>query len=142
MDKKGITALNNALRPNPCFREITGLRSLKTDSGYDLIDIITNMMNKIKSMEQQVIFLTSKTKNLEEEIKNLNLGDLRDVNIEEAEDNAQLGYDADSGNWVPFNVGTEDLEDLEDNEDLVDNEAGENKEDLQDVEVIIQTDES
>ena len=157
MDKKGITALNNALRPNPCFREITGLRSLKTDSGYDLIDIITNMMNKIKSMEQQVIFLTSKTKNLEEEIKNLNLGDLRDVNIEEAEDNAQLGYDADSGNWVPFNVSLEDIEDNgdnedneengdngdnEDNEDNGDNEAAENKEDLQDVEVIIQTDES
>jgi len=63
MDKKGITALNNALRPNPCFREITGLRSLKTDNGYDLINIINTIMNKVQNMEKQVTFLMGKTKN-------------------------------------------------------------------------------
>ena len=88
-EKHKITVLNNALRPNPCFRQITGLRSLMTDNGHDLIQVIHQMSQRIAQLER-IIF-------------NLRLSNLKDVNLDGTEDNAQLGYDSESKFWVPFN---------------------------------------
>jgi hypothetical protein len=91
-----ITALNNALRPNPCFREITGIRSIKTDSGHDLIQIIQDLLQNVTELQKKINYLT--------------LDDLRDVNLNGVGDNAQLGYDSETKQWVPFNIPSEDVD--------------------------------
>ena len=90
MDTRTRTVLNNVLRPNPCFRQITGLRSLVTENGQDLFIIVQQLINKINILENK--------------IQNFNLTNLNDVNTEGVEDNAQLGYDSVSKTWVPFNA--------------------------------------
>jgi hypothetical protein len=104
-----ITALNNALRSNPCFREITGVRSIKTDSGYDIIEIIQHLLERVDELEKKLQTVDE----LELKVNELTLDDLRDVNLEGVGDNAQLGYDSETTQWVPFNVPSEDVDETQ-----------------------------
>ena len=70
-----------------------------------------------------------KIEHLEEKINNMSFADFRDVNLEGAEDNAQLGYDAENSTWVPFNAVSEDVEDFEDTEAPKDSENFEDSKD-------------
>ena len=62
-----------------------------------------SVQNRITDLEQKVSeSVVQRIEELEKKVNNVSLKDLVDVNITNASDESTLGYDANSGKWIPF----------------------------------------